>query len=545
MYVKKLFRAIKDKLAQVKKPNWQDNLDISQRQEQLKKVPLSPDLESNLGQIEELTGASPDINIRRFAIAGNLPAAVIYVDGLCDESEIDSKLHTLMVETVKNENIAAVSEDTQAMLDSLITAGETDTVDDLASVFKSVSAGESCLMLDGHSTAMVCEMRGRESREITEPNTEVAIRGPRDGFVEDLRTNTAILRFRIRVPHLWFEEFEIGELTQTSVGMGYIKGLVQNELVDEVRSRLERIKTDSILESGYIEDFIQDQPFTPFPLVLRTERPDRVAACLLEGRIAIITQGSPFVLVVPAELPMMLQAPDDYYETFPAGNFMRLIRFFGALASLLLPGLYVAVINFHHALLPTNLAMRITAAREGIPFPVVVEVLLLEFLFELLREAGLRLPAPIGEAVSIVGALILGDAAIRAGLVSPAVVIVVALTAIASFSMPIFSLGIALRILRFALVGLGAVLGLFGIQFGLLLLLIHLCALRSFGVPYLAPMAPFIWPDMKDNLIRVWNWAMKDRPRFTGQREPVRTESGLKPGVDQPSPEDSKGGGQQ
>ena len=224
-----------------------------------------------------------------------------------------------------------------------------------------------------------------------------------------------------------------------------------------------------------------------------------------------------------------MQAPDDYYEPLPIGSLIRLLRYVSLLISLLLPGFYVAVINFHQELLPTTLLLRITASREGVPFPVIAEVLLLDALFEILREAGVRLPAAIGPAISIVGALILGDAAIRAGMVSPAVVIVIALTAIAGFTAPAFSLGISFRILRFTYTIMGAVFGLFGVQFIILLTVMHLCSLRSFGYPYLNPLAPLIWQDMKDNLVRTWWWGMRERPKLLGQREPQRIPPGQAP----------------
>ncbi|MEW6230306.1 MAG: spore germination protein, partial [Bacillota bacterium] len=288
---------------------------------------------------------------------------------------------------------------------------------------------------------------------------------------------------------------------------------------------------DGVLESGYLEEYIEDTSFTLFPLMERTERPDRVAASLLEGRLAVFTEGTPFVLILPTQLSTLLQAPDDYYERLPIGSFIRVVRFIAFTMSVILPGFYVAVVSFHQELLPTVLLMRVTAFREGVPFPVVVEVLMMEFLFEVLREAGVRLPRAIGPAVSIVGALILGDAAIRAGLVSPAVVITVALTAIASFSAPVFSLAIAARLLRFIFIVLGGAFGLFGIQFGLLIMLTHLSALRSFGRPYLAPFAPLIARDLKDTLARVWWWRMTTRPKLDAFREPERQDEGHEPRV--------------
>ncbi|MEW6229663.1 MAG: spore germination protein, partial [Bacillota bacterium] len=387
----------------------------------------------------------------------------------------------------------------------------------------------SAIIFDGTPKALICATQGFETRTIDEPPAETVIRGPREGFVESIRTNISLIRRRIKSPNLWIEKFTLGHLTRTDVAMVYIKGLATEELVQEVRQRVSRIETDGILESGQVEEFIEDSPFAVFPLVFRTERVDRVVSQILEGKVAIITDGTPFVLVVPMTFPVLLQAPDDYYEKVPIGTFLRFLRFVAFGASVILPATYVAIITFHQELLPTELLLRISAAKEGVPFPVLFEVFMMELLFELLREAGIRLPRAIGPAVTIVGALVLGDAAIRAGLVSPPVVIIVALTAIASFTVPTFSFGIAARLMRFVFIVLGGMFGLFGVQFGVLVLVIFLSSLRSFGQPFLSPMAPMIIRDWKDLYVRMWHWGMRTRPLLTGSREPVRVPEGQMP----------------
>jgi len=406
--------------------------------------------------------------------------------------------------------------------EKIISSPEVAEVKELDIFFDKVLLGDTAFLFHGIDTALIVETKGWKTRSITESDAEVSIRGIRENFIESINDNLSLIRRRIRVPQLWVEEFQIGSLTRTPVALTYIKGLAGEGLLKEIRTRLEKIDTDSIIESGDIEDFIEDTPFTFVPLMLRTERVDRVATALLEGQVAIITDGTPFVIIAPTTFFNMLQASDDHWEKKPIGSFLRLLRFGAILLSTFLPSLYVAVINFHHELIPTDLFVSIASAREEVPFPIVIELLLLELVFEVLREAGIRLPASIGPAISIVGALVLGDAAIRAGLVSPPVVIIVALTAIASFAVPNFALGIAGRLLRFLFIALGSIFGFFGIQFGLFLLIIHLCSLRSFGIPYLAPAAPLIWQNMKDHLIVIWKWGLTTRPRLTGFREPVR-----------------------
>lgn len=505
-----------------------EDLDIDERQVYLRELYLKEDLEKNIKEIEKITGSSIDYSIRCFKIGKRIPGAIIYIDGLCDTRTIEEILEGLLKEEIKRVP-SGPEESLKVIIESLLIVESIKEVHDLFTLFKELTDGKTALLINGSKKAILCDTRGMENRTLNEPDAEKTIRGPRDGFIEDIRTNTSLIRRRIRSPHLWIENMEVGELTQTKVEIAYLKGLAREDIITEVRNRIERIDIDGILESGYIEELIEDNPYTVFPLMIRTERTDKVASALLEGRIALFTAGSPHVLILPTELPTMLQAPDDYYELTPLGTFIRVIRMLSLIISLLLPGFYVAIINFHQELLPTTLLLRMTAAREGVPFPVIVEILILEFLFEVLREAGIRLPAAIGQAISIVGALILGDAAIRAGLVSPAVVIVIALTAIASFSTPIFSLGIAIRILRFLFTLLAASFGLFGLQFGLFLLITHLCSLRSFGVPYLSPFAPFILEDMPDNVIRFWWWGLRRRPKLLGARDPVRQDSSQNP----------------
>ncbi|MBC7326146.1 MAG: spore germination protein, partial [Moorella sp. (in: Bacteria)] len=389
-------------------------------------------------------------------------------------------------------------------------------------------SGDTVLLVDGHAAAIINGARGWEARAISDPVAEPTVRGSRESFVEDLRVNTSLLRRKIKSPHLKIEALRLGEVTNTDVAVAYIEGIVNEKLVAEVKSRLERIKIDAVLETGYIEELIEDNPFSPFPTVNHTEKPDRAAALLLEGRVTILVDGSPFVLTVPNLFVEYLQAPEDYYERFLFASAVRLIRFVSMILSLTLPSLYIAATSFHHELLPTPLLLSIAAQREAVPFPVFIEVLIMELSFEILREAGVRLPRPIGQAVSIVGALVIGEASVRAGLVAAATVIVVALTGIASFTF-FYSFSIAFRLLRFTLMVLSAALGLLGLISGLAVITIHLCSLRSFGVPYLSPMVPTTGVDLKDVVLRSPWWGMFTRPRLIARQEQKRQEQGLKP----------------
>lgn len=318
---------------------------------------------------------------------------------------------------------------------------------------------------------------------------------------------------------------QIGTVTQTDVGIMYIKGIANDEIIKEVHTRLDRINIDGILETGYIEELIQDKFLTPFPTLFNTERPDVVAADLLEGRIAIFVDGSPFVLTVPVLFIQFFQAAEDYYQRADIAFLLRVLRFVSFFIALLLPSLYIAITTFHQEMLPTQLLISLASQREGIPFPAFVEALVMEVTFEILREAGVRMPRAIGQAVSIVGALVIGQAAVEAGIISAAMVIVVALTAIASFVFPAFSMAISVRILRFAFMMVAATFGLYGITVGLIALVLHLSSIRSFGVPYMSPFAPFVTADQKDANFRFPHWGLFSRPRFISQQNVIRENS--------------------
>lgn len=520
-----LLKKFKGLFTRKKKPIFKNGADISELRALTEKETLSKSLTNNIALIREYQGNSFGFQVREFKISPNyVQGAAVYIEGMVNSDILDEVLQALLIEAPKFADLPDNGKDMLPFTrDKVIPAREVGNIEGLNELFDKVLLGDTVLLFEGTDQALTVDTKGWKTRAISESDAEIAIRGPREGFIESIHDNLALIRRRIRVPQLWVEDFQVGSLTRTHVALVYIKGLAGEGLLQEVRSRINNIDTDKIMESGELESFIEDAPFTVFPTILRTERPDRVVAALLEGQVALVTNGSPFVLVMPVTFFTMLHAPDDYFEKAPAGTFLRVLRYLAIVLSTFLPGIYVAIINFHQEIFPTTLFLRIASSREGVPFPVVFELLIMESVFEVLREAGVRLPASIGPAISIVGALVLGDAAISAGIVSPPVVIVVALTAIASFATPNFALGIAGRLLRFAFIFLGAVFGLFGIQFGILLLIIHVCALRSFGVPYMSPSAPLIWREaIRDHFIRTWTWNMTERQKLTGFREPGR-----------------------
>ncbi|MEF2968318.1 spore germination protein [Paenibacillus sp. M1] len=439
--------------------------------------------------------------------------------GLADSKSINNFImETLMLDFQWEESDSQGKNILFFLKSRALTVGEVKDVSDFDAFFDALLYGDAILLLDGYTLGLVISMKGWEHRGVTEASTETVIRGSKESFNENLRTSTAMIRRRIKDPRLWVESRQLGKVTKTNIALMYIKGIVNDKVVEEVRERLDRIDIDGILEGGYIEQMIQDETFTPFPTIYNTERPDVVAADLLEGRVAILIDGTPFVLIVPVVFTQFFQAAEDYYQRWDLASLLRILRFLCFFIALLSPSLYIAITTFHQEMIPSDLLTNLMAQREGVPFPAVV----MEVTFEILREAGIRMPKAVGQAVSIVGTLVVGTAAVDPGMVSAAMVIVVSITAISNFVFPSVNMAIPVRILRFPFMILAASFGLLGIIAGFIALLLHLCSLRSFGIPYMSPFAPLIPSDLKDTLIRVPMWAMFTRPRLMNQKNIVR-----------------------
>ena len=506
------------------------SLNIKKNEENLKepkdKLPLSPNYEENIQALREIFNLCADVTFREFVINTEPPinAVLVFVNGLTDAKVISEYvLEPLMLEASSQAEVRfRVKNMGKVVHDHLGTAASVRETDDLAEAAHNILNKNAALIIDGAPSVILIHAPGGKTRSISEPDSEPIVRGPKDGFVESLATNITLLRRRLRSSRFKVEPFDVGEITRTKVAVCYIKGIANEKVVEEVKTRIKRIQIDGIVASGYIEELIQDEPFSIFPLIQSTERPDRTAASLLEGRIAILVDNTPMTLIVPCTFITLLQAAEDYYMTSIFSTFIRVLRFIALNISLLLPAFTVAAFSFHQELIPRPLLNTVAGARQELPFPIFLEILFMEVTFELLREAGLRLPKTVGQAVSTVGGLVIGEAAVNAGFVSPFSVIVVALTAVASFTIPSYPAGTAIRIWRFILIILSAIIGVVGIMFGLMFILFHLTRLRSFGVPYLSPFAPLSLRDLKDTFIRVPWWAMITRPRLNGMKEPNR-----------------------
>ncbi|QOR85701.1 spore germination protein [Geobacillus stearothermophilus] len=508
----------------------QEGPDHSGEAADIPQEPMSAELAVNLDIIRQTTGQSSDVVIRRFSLGQErqIKAAIVFVDGLVDEKHVYEFLLTPLLEA--SFPLSLTEKEWFPWIEQKLAAvGGVKHVVDWEHLFLELFSGETIILLDGVPSAVSASTKGGQYRAIEEPQTQLAVRGPREGFTESLRANTAMIRRRIKNPNLWMETMQIGTVTQTDVAIMYIKGIANDEVIEEVRARLRRIDTDSVLESGYIEQLIEDQTFTTFPTIYHTERPDVVAANLLEGRIAIFIDGTPFILIVPALFIQFFQAVEDYYARFDIATALRFLRVLIFFLSLVAPSIYIAAVTFHQEMIPTQLVIAIAAQREAVPFPAFVEALIMEVTFEILREAGIRLPRAVGQAVSIVGALVIGQAAVEAGFVSSAMVIVVSITAIASFATPSFAIAIPARLIRFGLMFLAAMFGFYGIMMGLLVMILHLCSLRSFGVPYMSPLAPFTPSNMGDTLFRIPTWMYRERPRLINQKNIIRQSGDQKP----------------
>ncbi|MBX4151994.1 spore germination protein [Paenibacillus sp. FSL W7-1279] len=484
--------------------------------------------DADLTSVRKAIGNNGDVEIREFTIRGTgTRAAIVFVDGLMNNDLMDTHLiRPLMlvgIPEAEQEQFNRSSDTIKAYISSqMLPVSEIKHTARLLELVQSVLVGTTGLLVDGMQGAFLIGSAKGKSRNLEEPLSEALLRGPRVGFTERLADNTGLLRLHGKNESLLLTRFEVGNRVKKDLIIAYMKDIADPKLVEEVVTRIQKLEIDDPLESGYIEQLIEENVMSPFQQVQNTERPDRVIGALLEGRVAILLDGTPYALIVPVTFSMLLQSPEDYYERWISGSFVRLLRFLSALLALLAPALYISFISFHPGLIPTKLALTIIETRQGVPFPSIIEALIMEIAIEILREAGIRLPKPIGPAMGIVGGLIIGDAAVQAGIVSPFLVIVVAVTAISSFTIPVYSAGITLRVLRFTAMFFAAVLGLYGVVMFFLLLCSHLVILKSFGVPYASPMVPYGISDLKDFLIRFPLKVMKKRPRMLKPNDPDR-----------------------
>lgn len=463
--------------------------------------------------ISNLIKHSADIIFRDFYIKGKKPfrVTIVFIDGLVDTKEMDAFILKPLTREIDFSQCNALDV-LYRLENNILFHGIQITRTELGQCINDIMSGSVALVFDEIKRAITFNIGEFEKRSITEPTEENVLKGPKDAFIESLRVNTSTVRRRVKTHSLVIEEMVIGEQSLTEVAIVYLDGVTNRHIIKEVKKRLSAIKVDAVASSGVIEEEIIDNKYSLFPQVLTTERPDKFCANILEGRIGIIIDGFPNTFIAPAALNEFLQGPNDYSQNFITSSALRFMRYVLMLVTLFLPGFYISVTSFHQEMIPTELALSITAAKEGVPFPSFVEVIFMLIAFEVLLEAGLRLPKNISQAVAIVGALVVGQAAVEARLVSPAVVVIISITAISSFTMPDQDFSNALRIWRFFIAILTSVVGLYGLSVGGLLLLIHFAKMESFGIPYLAPLIAAEGKQLQDTLVRFPFSFMYKRP---------------------------------
>lgn len=490
---------------------------------------ISEDIDINIKSIETLFKDCADIVKRDVKVEGQEEFRIygVYTDGLINREILEKYLLTTIL-NYKNLNGKINGEETtrtQLIMQHFSATFDVKEVEKMEDMVKAVLSGDSAVFVEGCVKGLVIATRGWPGRGVSEPSTENVVRGPREGFTETIRFNTVLVRRRIRDTKLKFKALSYGTRSKTDVVVAYIEDIAKPELVEEVVTRLDKYVIDAILDSGYIEQLIEDSWKSPFPQTQATERPDKFAASLLEGKVGILVDTSPFGIIVPATLNAFYQASEDYYQRWQIMSFTRILRYLVSFLSFTLPGLYIATLNFHPDILPTPFAISIAASRDGITFSTVTEIILMEIIFELFREAGIRAPGAIGHVVSLVGGLVIGQALVDANIISPMIIIIVAFTAICTFGIPDYGLTSAFRLVRYIFIILCAMFGLYGFLISMLLVLAHLSSLESFKTPYLAPYNISDQngaSDLKDTILRFPTFMQKTRPIFACRKQKVR-----------------------
>lgn len=488
---------------------------------------IASDLLENIAQAKRVFPKAPDLIVRRFAAGPQgTSAAILYLEGLTDKNSLNSHvLRPLMYES------SIVSERRQGI--PYTTVGGVRTVTRWKDAEDAILQGQSVLFLEGRREASVFETSGWPQRAIEDPQTEASLKGAHQGFVETGMQNVALLRRYLPNRELQIEELQIGRRGKAKLWIMYLRDVADPNILTELQNRINAIDVDAVINTGELAEYIEDHNASPFPQLIVTERPDSAMSQLLQGRFVVIMDRSPSVIVAPATFSMFFQNIDDYSTRWLIASFIRLLRFAAFFLAMFLPAIYIALISYNYEVIPLELLLSIAESRERVPFSPLLEAFMMEITLEMMREAGIRLPAPIGQTIGIVGGIVIGQAAVQAGIVSNIMVIVVATTAIASFILPSYDMGTAVRLLRFPMMIMASLFGIVGIMISLIVLIAHLVSMESLGTPYGSPIAPFRWQDMKDTFIRAPLKSMINRPKNTQSIQSRRLK--MKPPPKEPS----------
>ncbi len=477
---------------------------------------LTESLDQNVERLKSLlrSDVNSDAQFRRLR-ALDTDLCAVYIEGMAD----DRKLSDFVLRACEERQDAPGGPiDAEYLIRNVLEIAQCETERRVEAILDKVVTGMSALLIDGCDEAVLLETRGYPARPVNRTTNESVVIGAQEGFVESLRTNMTLLRRYLPSYRLITECLAVGREAPCHVALAYVDGVADASIVDVARQRLLGIDARSVQGLGAVQQFIEDSPFALLPQMLQTERPDRAAACLMEGQVVLLADNSPFALVAPVTLFHQLHASDDSFARWQYGSFLRLIRVMGMLVSVFLPGLYIALTDYHMHLLPLSLLGSIAEARANVPFPILAEILIMEFSFYMINEAGTRMPQQIGSALGIVGALILGQAAVSASIISPILIIIVAITGLGNYAIPDYGFGIALVICRLFVIACGAALGLYGVCLSAFALLLGLAGMRSLGIPYLAPVAPK-QPHNPDLLLRLPVWLQRRPMFFASKRE--------------------------
>ena len=480
----------------------------------LSRSELSASLDENTSRFRTLLSSDVNSDAQlRFVDCSGTRLCAVYIEGMADDRKISDFILRACVAHVAppGQNI-----DAAYLMHKVLEIAQCETEHRVCEILDAVVTGMTAVLIDGCDEAVMLETRGYPARQVNRTTNESVVIGAQEGFVESLRTNMTLMRRYVPSAGLITECVEVGTLVSTHVAMVYLKGVADEAVVDAVRRRLKGIDAKTVQGLGAVQQHIEDHPWALLPQMLQTERPDRAASCVTDGQVVMLAENSPYALVAPITLFHQLHASDDSFSRWQYGTFLRLIRIIGMLISVFLPGLYIALTDYHMHLLPLSLLGSIAEARANVPFPILAEILIMEFSFYLINEAGTRIPQQIGSALGIVGALILGQAAVSASIISPILIIIVAITGLGNYAIPDYGFGIGLVICRLFVIACGATLGLYGFCLAAFVLAVGLCGTKSFGYPYMAPIAPFR-PHNPDILLRLPIWLQR-RPMYFATR---------------------------
>ncbi len=479
---------------------------MKQPWEDLIRSELQDDLDTNIDSFKKILNSevNSDAKFRDYVVCGH-KICVLYIEGMADDKKISEfVLHACAnFHTDENNHFGP-----EFLMKHIVEIAQCETECCVEEILKKLVSGMSVILMEGHSIAVIMETRGFPSRQVNQTTNESVVIGAQEGFVESLRTNITLVRRYVQSPHLITESLSVGTKIPSRVSLIYLNGVADEKIVSEVRRRLLSIKAPTVQGVGAIQQLIEDNPYSLLPQMLQTERPDRTASCIMDGLMAILADNSPYAIIAPITIFHQIHASDDSFSRWQYGTFLRLIRIAGILISVLLPGMYIALTVYHMHLLPMSFLTSIAESRANVPFPILVEILIMEFSFYLINEAGTRIPQQIGSALGIVGALILGQAAVSASIISPILIIIVALTGLGNYAVPDYGFSLGLVIYRLFVIFCGAILGLYGICIAVFCLVVRICSLKSVGVPYVAPVAP-PRPHNPDIFVRLPLWMQR------------------------------------